>query len=61
MSGISKGFASQVVSRVLTWRREFYSYDKIRHINVEANDERHLFLSRTGAVLYISTALEHPA
>jgi hypothetical protein len=61
VSGISKGFASQVVSQVLTRRREFYSYDKIRHIHVEANDEPHLFLSRTGAILYISTTLEHPA
>ena len=60
VSGIAKGFASQVVSRELRWRREFYSYNKIRDIHVEANDEAHLFLSRTRAVLYISTALERP-
>ena len=61
MSGISKGFASQVVSRELRLRREFYSYNKIRDIHVKANDEPHLFLSKTGALFLISMALERPA
>ena len=61
MSGIAKGFASQVVSRELRWRHEFYSYNKIRDIHVEANDEPHLFLSKTGALFLISMALERPA
>ena len=61
VSGIIKGFSSQVFPHELRLRREFYSYNKIRDIHVEANDEPHLFLSRIGAVLYISTALEPPA
>jgi hypothetical protein len=60
VSEISKGFAIQVVSRELRWRREFYSYIKIRDVHVDANNKPHLFLSRAGAVLYIFTALERP-
>ena len=58
MSGIPNGFASQVFSRELRLRHEFYSYNKIQDIHVEANDEPHLFLSKTGALFLISMALE---
>jgi hypothetical protein len=58
VSGIVRGIVTWVFIRELRWRREFRSYDKNPDVNVDANDEAKLFLSRTEAVLSISAALE---
>jgi hypothetical protein len=55
VSGIVKGFVSKIVAGSLTKRREYLSYNKIQHINIDAKDETHHFFSRTEAVLSIST------